>query len=397
MDRCYGHSWSVNFQRCARLVTLSFLGGSNNNVDPRFLSHFCVFYIPSPANESLFRIFSTVLQNHTTVFPSEIQDLISSIINATLRIYDHLLHTLVPTPLKSHYVFSLRDLSRIIQGLLQTTPERFSSRERFVRVWLHECTRVFADRLNDRKDRELFARLLEEDALVQDQKAYLFRQPLLYADYRTALHEDEPKIYEDLQDYPTARSIFDGIVLEFKEQHGKTDIVLFNDALEHITRIYRVLRLDRGHLLLIGTGGSGKKLLTKVAAFAARCQMFEIQLTRNYNELAFREDLKALFNQVGLKNVPTVLIMGDAQIVEEGFLEYINNILSSGMVPALFTEEVGQVLNDALFEFDDNRNEIGSSVTCATRQRRSHARPRMRTSGNTSCRSVCPTCTWCCA
>jgi len=101
---------------------------------------------------------------------------------------------------------------------------------------------------------------------MKDQRNYLFRKPILFADYRTALQNDQPKVYEDLQDYQAIKSIFDEIILEFKEQYGQIDIVLFNDALEHITRIYRVLRLDRGHLLLIGAGGSGRKLLSKIAA-----------------------------------------------------------------------------------------------------------------------------------
>lgn len=41
-----------------------------------------------------------------------------------------------------------------------------------------------------------------------------------------------------------------------------------------------------------------------------------------------------------------------SQIAEEGFLEFINNILTIGMVPALFTEEeketiIGNCRNDA--------------------------------------------------
>jgi dynein heavy chain len=130
-------------------------------------------------------------------------------------------------------------------------------------------------------------------------------------------------------------------MIEFKEKYsGQIDIVLFDNALEHLTRIYRVLRLDRGHLLLIGAGGSGKKLFSKIAGFTAKYQIFEIQLTRNYNEISFREDLKILFNQIGLKNMKTVFILNDAQIVDENFLEYMNNILSNGMIPSLFNEEV---------------------------------------------------------
>ena len=36
------------------------------------------------------------------------------------------------------------------------------------------------------------------------------------------------------------------------------NLVLFEDALEHLTRIHRVIRMDKGNALLVGVGGSGK-------------------------------------------------------------------------------------------------------------------------------------------
>ena len=36
------------------------------------------------------------------------------------------------------------------------------------------------------------------------------------------------------------------------------NLVLFDDALEHLTRIHRVIRMDKGNALLVGVGGSGK-------------------------------------------------------------------------------------------------------------------------------------------
>ena len=56
-------------------------------------------------------------------------------------------------------------------------------------------------------------------------------------------------------------------------------------------------------------------------------------------------DIRKLYYQAGVENTPTVFLFTDTQVVEETFLEDINNILSSGEVPNLYKpdefEEVG--------------------------------------------------------
>jgi dynein heavy chain len=39
---------------------------------------------------------------------------------------------------------------------------------------------------------------------------------------------------------------------------NKMNLVLFDDAVDHILRISRVLRQPRGNIMCIGVGGSGK-------------------------------------------------------------------------------------------------------------------------------------------
>lgn len=55
--------------------------------------------------------------------------------------------------------------------------------------------------------------------------------------------------------------------------------------------------------------------------------------------LSFSTDLRQLYYQAGVENKPTVFLFNDTQVVEESFLEDINNILSSGEVPNLYKPE----------------------------------------------------------
>ena len=108
------------------------------------------------------------------------------------------------------------------------------------------------------------------------------------------------------------------ILEDYNENNTPMNLVLFDDALEHLTRIHRVLRMDRGHALLVGVGGSGKQSLCRLASYAAGCEVFEIMLSRGYNENSFRDDLKILYNKLGTENKKMVFLFTDQHVVEEG-------------------------------------------------------------------------------
>ena len=77
------------------------------------------------------------------------------------------------------------------------------------------------------------------------------------------------------------------------------ELVLFGAAMEHISRIARIVGLPCGSALLVGVGGSGKKSLTRLAAFICKHVFFQIALTKTYNDSNLKDDIRALYTAAG--------------------------------------------------------------------------------------------------
>ncbi|KAL7729890.1 hypothetical protein ACLKA6_014739 [Drosophila palustris] len=394
-DRDKDLNWK-KFKDMTFYAAMGTAGGGRNEVDPRFISMFSTYNIVFPNDESLIQIYSSIFKGHLnyTKFQKRFMMIADMIVVMTLKLFKMVIVDLPPTPSKFHYIFNLKDLSRIFAGMLLILPDNYKNLREFIRVWRNEFTRIICDRLISQTDiknvnrnveaevverfppqfeeengfidleaaaAEAQARLLyeaddaaaaatEEEGEEEDEegeateailslKDYVLRDPLVFGDFRNFTNESEPRNYEDLVDYNAVYHLFTEILDEYGERKQKMTLVLFEDCLEHLTRVHRTLRMNRGHVLLIGVGGCGKKCVTRLAAFAAECEVFEITISRGYNETSFREDLKVLYNIAGVKRKKVVFLFTAAQIAEEGFLELINNILTVGQVPALFADE----------------------------------------------------------
>ena len=102
----------------------------------------------------MFKIFNTIL---STKFKEGFADTIvtksSKFTSMILEIYEKSKLNFLPLPSKIHYMFNLRDVSKIVQGVCQVSSKTCTSFEHFAKVIVHEIWRILGDKLNTQEDR----------------------------------------------------------------------------------------------------------------------------------------------------------------------------------------------------------------------------------------------------
>ncbi|KAM9770210.1 dynein axonemal heavy chain 6 [Menidia menidia] len=325
-------------------------GGGRNPVSPRLIRHFSMLCLPTPSEQSLKQIFRAILSGFLSDFCQEVRDCALRIVDAAVEIYKRLSVDLLPTPAKSHYVFNLRDLSKCVQGMLQCEASQVRNKTQVFRLFCHECQRVFHDRLINTQDKTFFNTIICEMASkyfdMNLEPSDFVTQPIIFGDFIKVGCERENRLYEELTDMNKIQAVLQEYLNDYNMTFSKDmKLVFFQDAIEHVSRIARMIRQERGHALLVGVGGTGKQSLTRLASHMCGYRCFEVELSRGYNYDTFHEDLRRLYKMAGVEGKDMVFLFTDNQIIVEEFLEDINNILNSGEVPSLFEkEELEQVL-----------------------------------------------------
>jgi dynein heavy chain len=352
-------------------------GGGRNPVSNRALRHFNFLSFTDMSDKSLVRIFDSIL-GATLVkkFQPEIAALSATFVEATVEVYNVVRRDLLPTPAKSHYTFNLRDLARVFQGLLRADPKLVQAdTNELYGLWMHENLRVFQDRMVNAEDRDWFRALVDRvareklsvswDDVVNapppatdaekgdDDDAETSasnegtRGRLIYGDYLVP-GADQP-VYQRVRDANELRKVVEEALEDYNSvTSAPMNLVMFLDAIEHVSRVCRVISLPLGNALLLGVGGSGRQSLTRLAAALEEFELFQIEVAKGYGKNEWRDDLRKVLMTAGCEGKDVVFLFADTQIVQENFLEDINNILNSGEVPNLLKSEDTEAIGAAL-------------------------------------------------
>eukprot|EP00644_Phytophthora_capsici_P009072 jgi/Phyca11/526027/estExt2_fgenesh1_pm.C_PHYCAscaffold_60111 len=345
-----------------QLVDIQFIaamgppGGGRTRITQRYVRYFNLINFVPFDNESLRAIFTRITDWFLLNFPQAVKQLGGAVVSATIDIYNTISQALLPTPAKSHYTFNLRDLSKVFQGVAQASSDTIKDGKDFVRLWSHECLRVFSDRLIDDKDRAWFADILVKTVKLHFDLVYTatdVRGPnatLIYGNFGGPSEgKSAIKSYAELRDREKLQNAMQVFLEDYNNMSAAPmRLVLFQNAIEHVARISRVIHQPLGNALLVGVGGSGRKSLTTLAVFMAEYKLFQIEISKSYSRTEWRNDIKKVLQLSGLNNQPTVFLFSDTQIVEEAYLEDINGLLNTGEVANLWANDELVQMNEAL-------------------------------------------------
>ena len=361
--------------------------GGRNDIPNRLKGHFFVFNIIPPSVDSINEIYGQMLRGKFIEHGKVFRTVLERLPDATVKLWGWMRSNMLPSPSKFHYVFNLRDLSRVFQGILHTPHLSLPNTRHLILLWRHECFRVFADKLTSAADIAEFQSKLNrrtEDLLLtlaaavttqdadhrktppgQKRKSQVkpsfvaavaestfameeVKDETFFIDFlRDEELDEEGVMVEAPKQYELGGSLISirERCLEYMNRYNEANssrtmnLVLFDDALRHLTRISRCLGMPRGHILLVGVGGSGKQSLARLAAFCSGQSLFQITISKSYSMTNLMDDLRTMYKACGKAGTKMTFLFTESEIKEESFMEVINSILTTGEVPNLFPKE----------------------------------------------------------
>jgi len=311
------------------------------NILDRLQRHYGVFACNMPEKSDLQLIYGQILAGHLSAFPREVQNLREPLTLATIELHHAVSKQFLPTAIKFHYQWNLREMSNIIQGVMLSDPAKHDTLP-IVRLWVHECERTFSDRMTDDEDmqgyqdtavgicRQFFGEVVDVEMALGE--------PNLWGPFYQSSSGDECG-YGQVEGYTKLNKYLNNKLADYNSDFSAMPLVLFNQAMEHVCRISRILNNPRGNALLVGVGGSGKQSLARLSAFICGLDIFQIMVTSTYGINDFRMDVMELYKKCGQKSMQFCFIVTDSQIVDKQMLVYLNDMLASGNIPDLFATD----------------------------------------------------------
>ncbi|CRG96277.1 dynein heavy chain, putative [Plasmodium gallinaceum] len=322
-----------------KLISCMNYNRGNFTINPRLLRHFFILNINFPENNTVNSIFSALLKDHFSNFKQDVSDLIPSILKSTISLYYNIEKTFKRTATYFYYEFNLRDIHSIVKGLLTATPVTFQDCDKLLFLWLHECERVYSDKLN-KKDKKKYKSIIIDLIKKMYNKYEInkfvmkYDNSLLFSNFHKGNHDKSYDLCKNIEEL----TLF--LTEELNEYNNfyNLNIVLFNDAIRHICKLIRIVDNLKSHALLLGIGGCGKTTISKFSSYISSKTFYEMDFSAHCSDNDIKKYLQNIFHKCAMKNEDIVLFLKESKI-HDNFFIYVNEYICSNNIIELYTKE----------------------------------------------------------
>ncbi|KJP87668.1 hypothetical protein AK88_02696 [Plasmodium fragile] len=319
----------------------------NFTINPRLLRHFFILNVSFPENNTVNSIFSVLLKGHFNSFKQDVADLVPSILKSTISLFYNIEKTFKRTATYFYYEFNLRDIHSIVKGLLTAQPSAFQDSDKLLFLWLHECERVYSDKLN-KEDKKKFKTLIidivkkmynkyEINKFVMNSNKCLIFSNFHKGGGNTATGGYNDKVYDMCKNLDDLTTYLTEELNEYNSFYN-LNIVLFNDAIKHICKLIRIVDNLKSHALLLGIGGCGKTTISKFSSYISSKSFFEMDFSAQCTDNDVKKYLQNIFYKCGIKNEDIILFLKESKI-HDSFFIYVNEYMCSNNIIDLYTKE----------------------------------------------------------
>jgi dynein heavy chain len=354
-----------------RIVDIQFLGGmglGRPNIPNRLNRHFTTVHLFEYDEETIKYVYKCIIDHVWSVMPEKVKVYNGKISTMCMNLYRTVCKDFRPLPGKAHYLFNLRDLSKVVQGILsvhesELTDSKVSVNSKLAKLFVYESRRVFSDRFVDQRDKEEFNRILRHVIVEPLQEPYeKLIPPNSFFVFGNFMNQNTlSKQYCEIDNLEAYRNVVKTYIDEFNEiNKPKINILLFEECLENLAKLNRILSREHGHALQVGLGGDGRRTLTRLATYMQGYQLREMDVQKEVMYSDWQDFLRDIFLNSGIKNIKCTILVTDNQLNKDLFYEDINNLLNIGEIPNLLDDKDSIISDIKQVESKTNRKSLSN-------------------------------------
>eukprot|EP00729_Bicosta_minor_P005288 gene5288-29408_t len=321
----------------------------NRKLDPRFLTHFAFYKLLPPTMLQQQSIFQAVFEaNAATAVPS--MDIVQ-IVAASINIFDSLKKHLNSPNADVRHSFSLRHLSRLIISLAHAPTEAMLT-SAAGNLFCHEVTRIFGDRLRRSEDKFAFDIILEEFASKCSLSGERSATDALFGDLQWSEQTLFPAAYRQYRkenmDVPFAEAVTNWATVSGMRTADGDPISMPADSFSRILQLSRIVAKPRGHAVVFGPAGTGKKTMVHMVSVLQHYRYVLIDCREHRPWVETHNALKILYTQAGIEGRLVMVHVAHADNASTEVLKTIVQLLTKPNVTAFDNEERQEFLRLAM-------------------------------------------------